>query len=151
MDRDALAKLFEIAIGREIEAYKFYKDVADRVADSGVKAIFERLAGDEKGHEEALWKFKVDATALMKFKVVPDYKIAEAVELPPVTAEMRPADAIALAMKKELQAAELYRSLADAAADDATARVYASLSQMELGHKHRLESLYVDIGYPEAW
>jgi bifunctional DNase/RNase len=34
----------------------------------------------------------------------PDYKVAESVELPEITIDMKPADAIALAMKKEQQA-----------------------------------------------
>ncbi len=151
MDQLEIGKLFGTAISREKEAYKFYSDVAERVSDQAVKDIFQELANDEKGHEEALWKFRADPSALMKFKAPPDYKVAETVDLPTVTAEMKPADAIALAMKKEQQAVEFYKQLADWCTDDALKATYENLSQMELGHKHRLENLFVDIGYPEVW
>jgi hypothetical protein len=29
--------------------------------------------------------------------------------------------------------------------------VFNNLANMELGHKHRLETVFVDIGYPEAF
>ena len=151
MDQADLDKLFDTAIGREKEAYKFYKDVAERVSNPAVKELFDKLAAEEQGHEEALWKFKSDPSAPMKFKAPPDYKVAETGERPEITADMKPADAIALAMKKEQQAVEFYQQLADWCTDSALAAQYENLAKMELNHKHKLENLFVDIGYPEVW
>jgi rubrerythrin len=88
----------------------------------------------------------------MKFAAPPsDFKIAEATELPVLSFDAKPADAIALAMKKEQQAVEFYRALAQTALDNGLKQVLESLATMELGHKHRLETIFVDIGYPEAF
>lgn len=151
MEQTELTKLFEMAIGREIEAYNYYKTVAERVQDDHMKEIFEDLAREEKGHEEALRKFKSDSTASVTFKAPPDYKVAESVEFPEVTIDMKPADGIALAMKKEQQAVEFYTQLAEWCTDAAIKGHYENLAAMELSHKHRLENLFVDIGYPEVW
>lgn len=151
MDQAELIKLFDKAIGREQEAFKFYSGVAEKVKDSAVKEVFLQLAQEEKGHEEALWKFKADPTASVKFKAPQDFKVAESVELPELSLDMKPAEAIALAMKKEQEAVELYQNLSDWSTDATLKDMYANLSNMEQGHKHRLEKLYVDIGYPEVW
>lgn len=151
MDSEELGKLFDMAIGREVEAHDFYKEVSEKVSDPKVQDIFLTLARDEKGHEELLWKYKGDPKAPIKFSPPKDWAVAETVELPPVSADMKPADALALAMKKEQQAADLYQSLADWATDDGLKAIYQNLSNMEKGHKHTLEGLYVDVGYPEVW
>jgi rubrerythrin len=64
---------------------------------------------------------------------------------------MRPAEALALAMKREQEAAEFYLGLARAAADPALRAAFEDIARMELGHKARLEGMYVDVGYPEAF
>jgi rubrerythrin len=151
MNESEISKLFETAIGREVEAHQFYRDVAERVQDPKVKEIFAQLAQEEKAHEELLWKLRHDPSVPMKFAAPADYKVAEAVELPEITLSMKPADALALAMKKEQQAMEFYQQLADWCTDDSVKQHYANLANMELSHKHRLEGLFVDVGYPEAW
>lgn len=151
MEQTELTKLFEMAIGREIEAYTFYSGVARRVQDKPVKELFEQLASEEKGHEEALRKFQSDPASAATFNAPADYKVAESVALPEVTIDMKPADAIALAMKKEQQAVEFYTQLAEWCSDATIKGHYENLAAMELNHKHRLESMFVDIGYPEAW
>jgi rubrerythrin len=64
---------------------------------------------------------------------------------------MKPADAIALAMKKELQAAEFYQELAANMSDENLKASAISLANMELAHKTKLEKAYVDIAYIEAF
>lgn len=143
--------VFQKAAAREAEAYRFYRDVAEKTANESVKAIFWDLAKQEKGHEELMWKFKGDATMELKFQAPPDYKVAETVADPEPTADMKPADAIALAMKREQRSVEFYRDLAEACTDSELKKVFESLANMEAGHKHRLENLFIDIGYPEVW
>ena len=80
-----------------------------------------------------------------------DYKVAEATELPALSIEMKPADAIALAMKKEQEAVEFYRGLADGSDDAEIKKIFENLVNMELTHKNRLENVFVEIGYPEVF
>jgi len=152
MDKTAFEQVMSVAIRREVEAHEFYRDVAAKMTDKEAKAVFAQLAQEEMGHMELLEKFKADPTMVMKITAPPaDYRVAEATDARKLSADMKPADAIALAMKKEQQAVEFYRGLAANAADSSTRNVFENLANMELGHKHRLENVFVEIGYPEAF
>ncbi len=151
MDMAQMDVLFQRAIRSEQEAHRFYAGVIERVDNPTVKDIFRRLAEQEKGHEELLWKMKGDPTLTHKMTAPPDYKVAESVELPELSFDMKPADAIALAMKKEQEAVEFYTGMAQLFDDPEMVSVYQNLANMELGHKHQLEKAFVDIGYPEVW
>jgi rubrerythrin len=152
MEKIVLERLFSIAIRREVEAHEFYLKMASRIDDTNAKDVFNKLAGEELGHKELLEKYMADPTLHMKFDAPPvDFKIAEATELPKFSMHMKPADAIALAMKKEQQAVEFYRQMAQGTRDADIKSVFEGLAQMELGHKARLESIFIEIGYPESF
>jgi len=147
-----IEQIFATAIEREIEAYEFYRKVSERTDNDTVKTIFHQLARDEQGHRDLLEEFKHNPTRMMKIQApAADYKVAEATEMPKLSIEMKPADAIALAMKKEQQAVQFYRGLAANASDAGTQAIFENLANMELGHKHRLENVFVEIGYPEVF
>ncbi len=152
MDKLDLEKLFSIAIDREIEAFEFYKAAAGKIADGPVKSIFQELSKEEYGHMELLEKFRLDPSLEMKINAPSiDFKIAEATQLPKLSIELKPADAIALAMKKEQEAVEFYKNLASAATDSGLKSIMDNLANMELGHKHKLENIFVNIAYPESF
>jgi rubrerythrin len=152
MNSSELERIFRLAIARELDANTFYAGVAKSAKDPEVQKVFEQLAQEELGHFELLERFRSDPTLPLKIAAPKqDYKVAESVELPPFSATMKPAEAIALAMKKEAQAVEFYRGLAAAATDTELKSIFDNLANMELGHKHRLENVFVDIGYPEAF
>ncbi len=147
-----IEKILEDAIGREVEAYEFYQQVYERVDDSGVKDVFAELAKEEQSHRDILEQYLHNPVMLMHIHPPSaDYQIAEATELPKLSIDMKPADAIALAMKKEQQAVQFYRALAEQATDPKAKSVFEDLTNMELGHKRRLEDVFVQIGYPEAF
>jgi len=152
MEKQIMEQVFAVAIGREVKAYEFYKKVAAKAVNEAVKKTFEELAGDELTHREKLETLLHDPTRIMKFnQPKADYKVAEATPLPDPSIEMKPADAIVLAMKKEQEAVEFYRQLALDAADEGIKLMFDNLANMELNHKIRLENVYVEIGYPEVF
>jgi rubrerythrin len=152
MEKMELEQIFAMAIKREIKSHEFYHDVAQKVKNEDAKKVFEQLAEEELGHMEVLEKFKSDPSAPMKFAAPPvDYKIAEATEIEAPTLDMKPREAIALAMNKELEAVEFYRGLSASATDNKTKAIFDNLVMMELGHKSRLENVFVEIGYPEVF
>jgi len=152
MNTAEIEQAFSVASARELDANAFYSRVAKTAKHPEVKNVFTQLAADEMGHFEMIEKFRADPTLPMKIGAPgQDYKLAEATELPAFTDDMKPADAIALAMKKEQQAAEFYRGLSAAASDAGLKSIFDNLANMELGHKHRLENVFVDVGYPEAF
>ena len=152
MEKTELRGLFALAIRREVEAYDFYSKIAESMENEEVREIFRKLATEELGHKALLEKFESDPTVEMKFDRPPvDLMIAESTELPRLTMDMKPADAIALAMKKEQQACEFYRKMADGTTDEGIRKAFLGLADMELGHKARLENAFVEMGFPEVF
>ena len=152
MDQEEIKRLFTLAIKREVEANSFYSAAASRMKDENVRNIFKELAGDELDHMALLEGFREDPTLQMKMaKPEADFKLAEETELPELSVDMKPADAIALAMKKEQQALEFYKRMAAGCSDAGLKDVFENLANMELGHKHRLEEMFVNIGFPESF
>jgi rubrerythrin len=152
MDNAKLEELFSMAINREMEAHEFYNGVAGRISDAETKKVFSQLAEEELDHQRLLEKMKDNPEMMMKFSGHKnDYKVAEATDMPELSLEMKPVDAIALAMKKELLASKFYKRLAEETDDAETKQHFERLSNMEINHKTRLESIFVQIGYPESF
>lgn len=152
MDKRQLDDLLAAAIASELEANGFYRKVAERANNPQVRQIFTELAAEELGHRDFLEGARHDPNLVNRLSApAADYHVAEATPLPALSIDMQPADAIALAMKKEQQAVELYRGLSARASDPTLAAALIGLSNMEQGHKTRLEEMFVQIGYPEAF
>jgi rubrerythrin len=151
MDQQTYQQILADAIQSEIDAQTFYLSVAEKTGNSFLKELFLSFSKEEKKHRHILERFRDKPTEAINFTKVPDFHVAETVEAPELTTDMRPQDAIALAMKKEQEAMEHYTQLADACTDPETRNVFIELAAMEGEHKHRMEAAFVDIGYPEVW
>lgn len=143
-------KIIEDAVTKEIEAFDFYQGVSERTSDPVLKALFKELAGEEKGHKVLLEGMLAGPVAF-RFIEGEDYKVAESVAMPALSLDMKPADAIALAMKKEEAAMKMYAGLAAASDDPDRRGGFVSLSKMEQEHKKKLEDRFVNTAFPEAW
>jgi rubrerythrin len=146
-----IARLLDIAIGREIAANAFYAGVAERATNPYVRELFHDFAAQEKGHEQTLVRLKEDPAATMSFRAPANYRVAEETDPAILSLDMKPADAAVLAMRRELEAMTFYQELATMATDGGTRETCLSLANMEATHKRRLEDLFVDIGFPEVW
>ncbi|MDI9369663.1 MAG: ferritin family protein [Synergistaceae bacterium] len=144
-------KILRMAIESEVEAYEFYKDAAAKVTDAVLKDTFEELAEEEVDHKLLLEGYLADKGRKMNFKAPDDYKVSETVELQTLSTDIAFKDAIALAMKKEQEAMELYRSFADMSETAEQKEAFLQLATMEQGHKSRLEDIYTNAAFAEAW
>ena len=152
MNENNINKLIDFAIAQEHEAYNFYKAASKKVTNPGVKQLFLELAQDEQGHANLLEMYKRNKALAVLFKTqVIDYKITETQDMPTLSIQMKPAEAIAIAMKREQHAAELYRYLANNAINQTIKEALENLANMEMGHKHKLENAFVEVGYPEVF
>ena len=151
MNSEDFQKIITNAIDSEVESYTFYRSVADRVKDANLKTLFLDLAEDEKGHREYLQGLLLRDVNQMHFVAARDYKITDSIDEPELSVDMKPLDGLVLAIKKELQAAQMYTQLAAASADAEQQTVFVQLANMEKGHKARLEDIYTNMAYPEAW
>ncbi len=150
MNVEDYKKVISMAVGNEIEAYNFYKAAGEKLENANLKSIFSDLAAEEKKHQDYLQGLLTQAKP-MKFDENADYKIAETVDKPALSIAMKPADAMALAMKNEEEAMAMYAELAKASADKEQKEMFEALSRMEQGHKVKLEGIYSDMAYVEVW
>ena len=139
------------AIEREVESYTYYRTISDKVKDANLKKIFSDLAGDETKHREFLQDLLTKEPKKLKISASKDYKIADTLDAPTLSADLKPLDGIVLAIKKELEAMQMYTQLADAQTDPEQKNLFTDLAAMERGHKARLEDIYTNMAFPESW
>ncbi len=139
------------AINREVESYTFYKTVSEKVTDANLKKLFGELAGEEKGHREYLQKLLSRDITSLGFSTTKDYKVGDSLPTPPLTPDLKPVDGLVVAIKKELAAMQMYTQLANASDDAEVKKLFTELATMERGHKTRLEDIYVNTAFAEAW
>jgi len=139
------------AINNEVEAYTFYQTVSEKVTDANLKKLFGELAGEEKGHREYLQKLLSRDITSLGFSSTKDYKVGDSIPTPPLTPDMKPIDGLVVAIKKELAAMQMYSQLANASDDAEVKKLFTELAAMERGHKTRLEDIYVNTAFAEAW
>jgi Uncharacterized conserved protein len=151
MDIEAYRKILSLAINREIESYTFYRGVADKVKDPDLKKLFAELAGEETKHRETLTGFLAKPPKSLKFDSSKDYKIADTVKTPDLSPNLKPIDGLVIAIRKELEAMQMYTQLASSSTDADQKKIFLELAAMERGHKARLEDIYTNMAFPEAW
>jgi rubrerythrin len=143
-------KILEMAIANEVAARDFYQSICEKTGDKSLKVLFSELAEEEQKHKNFLEGF-LTGTKPFHFAEVIDYKVAETIDKPRPSIDMKPADAIGLAMKEEEEAMRLYQGLAGASTDSDQKQTFLTLANMERSHKARLEDLYTSMAYPEVW
>jgi rubrerythrin len=151
MNVEDAKKIISTAIDGEIEAYTFYKGVSDRAKDPAVKKLFEEIAGEEKKHRVFLEGFLAKDTANLHFAATKDYKVGDELPSPKLTDALTPLEGLVIAIKKELEAMQMYTQLATLSTDAEQELLFSQLASMERGHKARLEDLYTEMAFPEVW
>jgi rubrerythrin len=134
-------EVLELAIARELDAYKTYMAMSERVADSQMKEVLESLAKEELDHKARL------ELELMKLGVVvssaehADKKPAED-EFDEDVLEMDYKDMLLFAIRKERRSLRLYIDLAAVSKDKASREMLVSLAEDEAMHEARFEVEY---------
>jgi len=151
MNLSEYKEIIKQAIANEVEASKFYEAASATLNDPFLKKLFAELAGEEKKHRDILTRIYTSNTIASYFSETRDYKVSETVDEPELSMDMQPADAFALAMKKEEAAMKQYTAMANMCEDAQKRQVFLDLAAMERDHKLKMESAFVDVGYPEVW
>jgi len=151
MTPDEYKKIISMAIDREVEAYTFYKTVSGKVKDANLKSLFLELAGEETKHREFLQGLLSKDVKELKFSASKDYKVGDNIATPDLTPDLTPVDGLVVAIKKELEAMQMYTALANNSTGDAQKMMFMELASMERGHKSRLEDIYLNMAFAEKW
>jgi len=139
---NAIDEILDFAIAREVEAAKFYKEMAQKVEQANIRQVFLDFAREELGHKAKLLAIKQGKIQFARPEKVMDLKIADyVVDVAPPT-DFNYQQALIVAMKREKASFKLYSDLADRT-DDANLRAtFLALAQEEAKHKLRFELEY---------
>jgi rubrerythrin len=137
-------EILDFAIQNEMEANRFYSDLAQQMKNPAMQKVFEEFAIEEMGH-----KRKLEAVKAGEFEIRDDQVLSLGIADYVVTGEPEPdmnyADALVLAMKKEKAAYRLYLDLAAIAEAEELTDLFLALAQEEAKHKLRFEIEYDDV------
>jgi len=143
---ESVDQVLDFAIANEIEANRFYLDLAARMDVPAMKQVFEDFAKEEEGHRAKLeavkrgsWSLGTGQEAVQSLDLA-DYLV----DVEP-TADMSYAEALILAMKKEKAAYKLYLDLAAIAEAEELTNLFLALANEEAKHKLRFEIEYDDV------
>lgn len=143
-------RIIAAAIEDEIEACEFYQGVCNQVQDSSLQAIFKALAMEELLHRDMLQGF-LDQKNMPDIEEMDEgYALLER-QLPKLSLDMKPSNAINLAIQKEERAMKDYLVLAGVSKNKAEKNIFENLARMEQGHKMRLEEISARMNLPEKW
>lgn len=142
MKKDRFNEIVQFAIDGEQEAIDAYTTASEIVKGRNMKEMLLGLARQEGMHKrrlESIDRERVTETAIVN---VPDLKIADFMDNITISADMDYQDILAVAMKREQRAHNLYTTLASNADDEELKKLFEILAQEEAGHKLALEKEY---------
>ena len=138
----SIGKILAFAIIEEEKAADFYRSMAAKSKQSGMKALFNGFAEEEELHKKKLLGYQEGRDFNVSDKKIQDLQIADyAVDIEPKP-DMNYRDALLVAMKKEKAAFRLYSDLADISLDEEARELFLALAQEEAKHKLRFEVEY---------
>ena len=142
MKKDLFDEIIRFAIDGEQEAVDAYTTASETVARANVKKMLLGMARQEQMHKEKLESIDRERVADTAIVNVPDLRIADFMDDVTITADMDYQDILAVAMKREEKAHNLYTTLASNTEDAELRKVFELLAQEEAGHKLALEKEY---------
>ena len=135
-------EILKLAVAREVDAYKVFTRLAERVEDQQLKEFFKALAGEELEHKSRL-EFE-----LMKLGVVvPSFQEITAEELSEYDTgrslvDLSYKEILLFAIDKERKSLRLYVELAAMAKYKSSREMLISLAENEAMHEARFEAQY---------
>ncbi|MBI4283788.1 MAG: ferritin family protein [Chloroflexi bacterium] len=145
-------EVLEKAIQKEIESQNLYTELSQRVVEQPAKDAFMILCREEQRHQSILEQFRrgeIRDGALNGHQII-DYKIAEHLDQPVITAGMKLKDVFLLASNREKVSHEFYLSLAGIHPAGQVRRLLGDLALQELQHKQKVEFLYTEVAFPQT-
>ncbi|MDO9511708.1 MAG: ferritin family protein [Bacteroidales bacterium] len=142
---NTIDEVLDFAIQAEQEAVDFYNYLSNSAQSEGMRKAFVQYAQEEMGHKMKLLQIQSSGLFQLSAERVLDLRIADyLVDVIPSTS-LSYAEALQLAMRKELAAFRMYTELAGQAKNEEIKNVFQSLAFEESKHKLRFELEYDEI------
>lgn len=140
-----IEEVLDFAIEAEQEAVDFYNQLAGVAQNEGMRKAFVQYALEEMAHKSKLLQIKQSGLFQLPSERVQDLKLAEYIVDVIPTPGLSYADALKLAMRKELAAFRLYTDLAFQSKNEEIKTLFQSLAFEESKHKLRFELEYDEV------
>ena len=148
--------VFEFAMQMELDGEKFYREIAEKSTNPGLKKIFNTLADEEVVHYNTFKKLAektgadaIESDVLAKAKnIFVDLKNAGDFD---ITAETLQTDAYKKAMEAEKEAYTFYEKKAEEADDENEKKILLTFAREERRHYRLLENVLEFVSRPDEW
>ena len=148
--------VFEIAMQMEKDGEKFYREIAEKTDDPGLKKIFDTLADEEVVHYNTFKKLfeksgaeAVESNILDKAKnIFAEMKKSGGMK---ITADTAQAEAYKKAMEAEKDAYSFYEAKSAEVNDPNEKQILLTFAREERRHYRLLENVLEFVSRPESW
>jgi rubrerythrin len=145
-----MAAILDRAIANEEESEAFYRQAAGQVSSPETRDALQALAEEEGEHRRLLGEFREGRRPLPEGSPQVG-SLVESFGAPPFSATMSPADAFLLAANKERLAVQRYDGWAALYQEGSERELLRRLAEMERQHLARVEAMFSNAAFPEAW
>ena len=145
-------EILKKAIRFEEISHDFYRRLQDTVTDYMTKNTLDFLAREELKHKEFLEQYLQGQVSgpVLGLTQVHDSRIVEVFKVPPVIPQLVQKDVFLVAAEKEKASHEFYSELAGLHPEGQVRDLLNQLAQEELGHKEKVEYLYLNAAFPQT-
>ena len=147
-----MKEVFKKAIQKEIDSQRLYRNLSQQMTDEAARETLQELKRQEYGHQQLLEQYlrgELKGGALSIEEVI-DYKIAERLDQPEISPDMKLKDVFLLAANHEKASHEFYLGLAQIHPRGEVKKLIEGLAAQELEHKQRMEFLYTEVAFPQT-
>jgi len=134
--------VLDFAMESEQKAVEFYTELAEKIKNEEMKAIFREIAQEEVGHKAKLKKIKEEKMFVASSESISDLKISDYVDSVVIKPDMSYQEALIVAMNREKAAFNLYTRLSKKTDVPELKGIFQMLAQEESKHKLRFEMEY---------
>ena len=147
-----LKEVLNTAIEKEVQSQLLYTELSQKARDETAQGAFQDLVRQEMEHQKLLERYLRGelATGSLDTEETIDYRIAERLDLPNISPEMKLKDVFMLAAIREMAAHEFYLDLAQIHPPGETRKLIEKLAAQELEHKQKVETLYSEVAFPQT-
>ena len=147
-----LKEVLDKAIEKEVQSQLLYADLSRQSREPFTRDALQELVRDEMGHQQFLEKYRRGelSTGALGTEAAVNYRIAERLDLPVVSPDMKLRDVFMLAAIREMASHEFYLGLAEIHPAGELKRLLEMLAKEELDHKQKVETLYTEVAFPQT-
>ena len=152
MEDKKISEVINLAIQREEDAIRFYRELNHKIQDQSIKDTIKWIAGEEKKHKAFLVGYREgrQGPAALNMRTTVNYKIAEYLEEPPLETVTDEAEIFLMASHRELRSYRFYTELAELHPEGDLQTILLKMANEELAHKEKMEYLYSNTAFPQT-